>query len=260
MMCAPSRPVRALTLLLAACALGAAERPSLQVPAASAPPAIDGSLDDPVWAAAAVVDGLSPARGAKRPAIFDRLGTEIRLLWDADALYVSFRCQDDEPWAAGTIEHDGNVYMDDVVEVFLDPQGDGRQWMEFQVNPLNTTLDLMSLNVGDGAAQPNGRLVSTADLFSFRAWEATGLRTATGRIPGGWSAELAIPAAALTKRSGGGPLTARTMRGNLMRYDHPPKGDGGRELVHMNWAPVAHGCPHISPAAMGELVLLPAAP
>lgn len=251
---------RAAALLLACCCLAAAERPSLAVPHAAAPPAIDGSLDDAAWAGAAVIAGLSPARGARRGPEFDLLATEIRLLWDADALYVAFRCRDDEVWASGAIAHDGDVYTDDVVEVFVDPQGDGRQWMEFQVNPLNTTLDLMSLDVGDGASQANGRLVSTAGLFSFRAWEAPGLRTATGRFPGGWTVELAIPAAVLTRRSGGGPLGARSMRGNLMRYDHRPRPDGTRALVHMNWAPVAHGCPHLSPAAMGELVLLPAAP
>jgi hypothetical protein len=252
--------MRPLLALFAVCTLVAAERPALQVPCAAAAPSIDGALDEPAWAGAAVVTGLSPARGGERTPAFDLLATEIRLLWDAEALYISFRCVDDEAWASGRVAHDGDVYMEDVVEVFVDPQGDGRQWMEFQVNPLNTTLDLMSLNVGDGAAQPNGRLVSTADLFHFRAWEAPGLRTATGRFAGGWTAELAIPAAVLTKRSGGGPLTARTMRGNLMRYDHRPQADGKRELLHMNWAPVAHGCPHISPAAMGDLILLPAAP
>lgn len=255
---------RCIACLLGLAALGALETPTLHVPHAATPPVIDGVLDDAAWVSAGVIPSLLPAQGVQRPAGMDRVPTEIRLLWDEQAVYISFRCTDDEIYASGTIEHDGNVYMDDVCEVFLDPKGDGRQWIEIQVNPLNQTLDLISLCVGDATCQPNERLVSTTDLFAIRGWEATGLRTASGRLRDGgkevgWTVELAIPAAALTKRLGTTALAAGTMRGNLMRYDHQPKpGKAERNLLHMNWAPVAHGCPHISPGAMGTLVLDPA--
>jgi hypothetical protein len=244
--------------------LGAAELPSLHVPHTVQAPQIDGKLDDPGWAAAGVITGLQPAQGVPRSPAMDRLATEIRLLWDEQALYVAFRCADAEIYATGSIAHDGNIYMEDVCEIFLDPKGDGRQWIEIQVNPLNQTLDLITFCVGDAACQPNGRLVSTADLFSLREWEAAGLRTASGRLrdgdtESGWTVEMAIPAAVLTQRLGTKALAAGTMRANLMRYDHQPKpGTSERSLLHMNWSPVVHGCPHISPAAMGTLILDPA--
>jgi hypothetical protein len=256
--------MRILMASLLAWTLAAAERPELHIPHTATPPQIDGRLDDAAWSGAGVIAALQPALGVARPAAMDRVPTEIRLLWDEQALYVAFRCTDDEVYASGTIEHDGNVYMDDVCEIFVDPKGDGRQWIEIQVNPLNQTLDLISLCVGDATCQPNGRLVSTTDLFAIRGWEATGLRTASGRLREGdnevgWTVEMAIPASALTKRLGTTTLSAGQMRGNLMRYDHPPKpGKSERSLLHMNWSPVVSGCPHISPAAMGTLILDPA--
>ncbi len=242
-----------------------ATRPVLHVPHASTPPVIDGVLDDAVWAQSGVIFSLQPALGQKRGADMDRVPTEIRLLWDEQALYIAFRCTDDDIYATGTVTHDGNIYAEDVCEVFVDPKGDGRQWIEIQVNPLNQTLDLISLCVGDAACQPNGRLVSTTDLFALRGWEATGMHTASGRLREddkviGWTVEMSIPASALTQRLGTPTLGAGQMRANLMRYDHQAKaGEVKRGLLHMNWSPVVNGCPHISPAAMGTLILDPAA-
>lgn len=252
--------MRAALLLVAAAWGMAAEAapalPELRVPRAAAPPAIDGRLDDPCWAAAGVIGALQPALGQRRGPLLDRLATRIAVVWDPDALYLSFACTDDEIFAEGKAVHDGNIYLEDVCEVFLDAKGDGRQWIELQINPLNQTLDLMSLDVGSGAALPNRRLADTRDLFSFRGWEAEGWRTATGRIDGGWTVEMAIPAPVLAKRLGAKALAPGRMRANFMRYDHRPRPDGKRDLLQMNWSPVAHGCPHLSPTAMGVLELV----
>lgn len=237
----------------------AAEPPTLTVPRAAEAPGIDGRLDETAWTQAAVIPSLLPPRGQQASA--DIQPTEIRLLWDATGMHLAFRCLDDEIYASGTIPHDGDVYREDVCEVFLDAKGDGRQWIEIQVNPLNQTLDLMSLNVGDTASLPNGRLASTTDLFSFRGWEAEGLRTAAGRLTEGdreigWTVEMTIPATALTKRLGVKELQPGAMRANFIRYDHRlPQSGTQRRLVQQNWAPVVHGCPHISPSAMGFLIL-----
>ncbi len=235
------------------------------MPHTSTPPVIDGMLDDAAWTQAGVIVSLQPAFGQQRDPAMDRVPTEIRLLWDEQALYIAFRCMDDDIYATGTIAHDGNIYEEDVCEVFVDPKGDGRQWIEIQVNALNQTLDLISLCVGDATCQPNGRLVSTTDLFAIRGWEATGMHTASGRLREGdtvigWTVEMSIPASALTQRLGTSTLVAGEMRANLIRYDHQAKaGAATRNMLHMNWSPVVNGCPHISPAAMGTLILDPAA-
>lgn len=241
--------------------------PELSVPHTAEPPVIDGLLGDACWSRAAVIEGLLPARGGTYQDKLDKRPTTVRLLWDKDNLYVSFTCKDEDVFATGTVAHDGNIYTEDACEVFIDAKGDGRQWIEIQVNPLNQTLDLMSFFSGDTKdVNANGRLVTSGtDFWSFRSWEAEGMRNASGRLVDGdgniigWTVEMAIPAKLLTKRWGGGDLRPLAMRANFVRYDHPRKEDGEREVLFMSWGVVEHGCPHISPTAMGRLILLPPA-
>ena len=243
--------------------------PEITIPHTSEPPVIDGLLGDACWSKAAVIEGLLPARGGTYQAKIDRRPTTVRLLWDKDNLYVSFACKDEDVFATGTVAHDGNIYTEDACEVFIDAKGDGRQWLEIQVNPLNQTLDLMSFFTGNPQAVTKTlRLApeeTALDFWSFRAWEAEGLRNASGRLVDGdgnivgWTVEMAIPAKLLMKRWDGGDLRPLEMRANFVRYDHPRKEDGEREVIFMSWGTVEHGCPHISPAAMGRLLLQPAA-
>lgn len=239
-------------------------RPVAEVVFCTQPPVIDGDLSDASWKNAVPLASLQPARGGKYQDKIAARPTEIRLLWDADNLYVCFSCKDEDIFCTGTIAHDGNIYQEDVCEVFLDAKGDSRQWIEMQVNARNQTLDLMSLYLGDTAAlTASGRFTPDAlsrELWSFRGWEAEGLRTASGRLLEGgtvvgWTVEMAIPAKNITKRLGGGALKPCSFRANFVRYDHPLKKDGTREMLFMNWSPVENGCPHISPAAMGVLNL-----
>jgi len=52
-----------------------------------------------------------------------------------------------------------------------------------------------------------------------------------------------------------------TLRAHLLRYrwtkPFSTAVDPERRLIAMSWAPVLHGCPHISPGAMGVLKLEP---
>ncbi|MBN2711302.1 MAG: carbohydrate-binding family 9-like protein [Planctomycetes bacterium] len=228
-------------------------------------PVIDGLLADECWKDAPAIEGLQPSINGKYQADIDKSPTAIRLLWDAEYLYVSFSCRDDDIFVTGTVPHDGNIYSEDACEVFIDAKGDGRQWFEIQVNPLNQTLDLIHFFLGDTSdVTPTGRLSSkevARDRWYFRSWEAEGLRTASGRIVEdgkvvGWTVEMAIPAASIMKRLGGGELKPGKIRANFVRYDYyPADKKGKRKSMFMSWAAVEYGCPHISPGAMGTVVL-----
>jgi hypothetical protein len=241
--------------------------PRLAVPHAAAAPVIDGALTDPAWTQAAVIASLRPALGGD-PAEVAQTPTVVRVLWREEFLFVAFECRDDDIFVTGKMLRDNDLYKEDVVEVFLDGGGDGRQWIEIQVSPLGEVLDLMFVLAGDpehnDALRLTDELVSR-HLFSFREWNLAGLTRAVGRMEEGgrgvgWTVEMAIPAAAVICRHGREPLQPMVLRANFLRYDHRPKPDGeGRNLIPMNWAPVQHGCPHISPAAMGFLELMPAA-
>lgn len=158
---------------------------------ASGPLTIDGSLDEPAWKAAAWSDDFVDILGASAPK--PRFRTRMKLLWDDRALYIGAELE--EPRLQASLrEHDSIIYHDNDFEVFLDPDGDGLNYSELEMNALNATWDLLlpkPYHLG-GSAQ-------------FQ-WELLGLQTAvkcdgnlndaTGESKG-WSLEIAIPWSAL---------------------------------------------------------------
>ena len=151
---------------------------------------IDGTLDEATWA-------LSPRVGEMRlihaPDRRPAFPTEAAVTWDATHLYVAFACSDPEPWARYGARDD-RLWEEEVVEVFLDPDGDGRNYAEVEVSPTNVVVDLLI-----AAPQAGGP--------GARRWDIAGLQTAVRRHASGWVAEMAIPWAAL---AGAGVTAAPT--------------------------------------------------
>lgn len=99
---------------------------------------IDGILDENAWNDAELTNK------------FVILGNDVdeanqagyaKMLWDDTYLYVAFISEDTKIW--GTFQNqDDPLYKEDVVEVYIDPDGDGENYIEVEVNPLNTIFDL----------------------------------------------------------------------------------------------------------------------
>ena len=238
--------------------------PSLAVPRTDTPPVIDGSLSDDVWSNAVVIPALFPASKAKG-AQLAVLPTTVRVLWDAQYLYVGFECEGSDIFCSGTMRHDDLLYKEDVCEVFIDGVGDGRQFIELQVNPDDTNLDLMYVFTKEADYTSDMRLTPVLcerDRWKFLEWEMTGLRTAGKRIlrdgkVAGWSVEMAIPAESIMRRKGSALFFPAQIRANFIRYAHPLSAKTGqRGLLQMNWSPVLLGNPHNSPARMGQVNLI----
>jgi hypothetical protein len=156
-------------------------------------------------------------------------------------------------FCTGTKRHDDLLYEEDVCEVFIDGFGDGRQFIEIQVNPDGVNLDLMYVFTKAAEYTPEGRLTQRlcdTDRWKFLEWDLPGLRTAARRTAIGWSAELAIPAAPIMKRRGSAKFYPTTIRANFVRYDWENK-----TLHQQSWSAEALGNPHNSPARMGYLHL-----
>jgi hypothetical protein len=98
---------------------------------------IDGVLDEPAWKRAQVITLREGALGGKV-----HYATRVRMLWDDDAIYVAFEC-DDPDIHAPLAGHDENLWQHDVVELFVDPDGDGKSYMELHVAPSGGTADLL---------------------------------------------------------------------------------------------------------------------
>ena len=180
---------------------------------ASGPVKIDGKLDERAWAEATplpLAHCYGPRYGEKAP-----LATAARMLWDDTNLYVAFECEDPDIFGR-TADRDSELWEEEVVEVYIDPDGDGKDYLEFEVNPRNAVIDLKI---------PSADQVEGDNYKRFRRWDAKGWKTAVhveGTLDNRtdadrrWTVEMAIPFSALGTRT---PKLGATWRVQLYRID-----------------------------------------
>ena len=140
------------------------------------PPVIDGKLDDPAWATAALVDNLHQTSPIEYAVPEER--SEIYLLYDDETLYVGARLHDPEPdkITANNLRQADNVGQDDRFYITIDPFNTRRSGYFFGLNPNGVRADGLYQNVTD----------------FYGAWDSIFFAEA-GRFEGGWIAEFAIP-------------------------------------------------------------------
>lgn len=188
--------------------------------------------------------------------------TQVRVLWTPDDLLVRFDCVDHSivllpGGGPAPAQRDLPYYKADVAEVFLDPVGDSRMWMEFEISPNNGIFDSIYFLTADPQSQDNGLLsneILARQFFTLKEWNLDGLRSETRIWPrGGWSAILDIPARSILQRLGKTQFApGLDMRVNFVRFDYFPD---NRPAVFTCWNPTLLGCAHISPSLMGDVVL-----
>jgi hypothetical protein len=178
------------------------------------PLVIDGHLDEFSWEKAEQINGferiLNDYDQITRP-------TRARMLWDDQNIYFAFVCQDPDMWTLLT-EEDASFWDEEVVEVFIDPDGDAKNYLELEVNQDNAKVDLVVRTL-------------TPDWDSSIPWDIKGLQTAvatygtvndSASIDQGWTVEIAIPYSAMAEGiTGGGqaPKVGDSWRLNLYRIE-----------------------------------------
>ncbi|HUU83534.1 MAG TPA: CehA/McbA family metallohydrolase [Phycisphaerae bacterium] len=194
-----------MTALLAGCASHrpVTHRPSVSAqadlprhyvcPKATGPIVIDGHLDDPAWASAPWTDPFVDIEGDDKPQ--PRHHTRAKMTWDDDYLYIAAALDEPHVWATLT-RRDQIVFRDNDFEVFIDPDGDAREYYEIEINPLNTIFDLLLMRTyTDGGP-------------ALHDWNLEGLKTAvhvdgtlndTSDVDRGWSVEFALPWSSLAE-------------------------------------------------------------
>jgi hypothetical protein len=195
--------------------------PHYLVRRAVSPITVDGDLSEFAWASVPQIDGFQRILNDYGRVLH---ATRARMVWDDEALYLAFACRDPEMWALYTQEDDP-MWSEEVVEAFIDPDGDGRDYLEVEVNPLNAVVDLHI-----GSISP--------EWVSDRDWDIAGLRTAVavhGTVNDstdtdvGWTVEIAIPWSAFEPTIVGGarPQVGDRWRLNLYRIERVA-GQGAR--------------------------------
>lgn len=212
--------------------------PVVRAARARGPVAVDGHLDENAWAAAAVAPGFlqrDPVEGA--PATEP---TELKILFDDDALYVGARLRDAEPERiVRQLSRRDTVVEADTFSLFLDPHHDHLTGVEFQVAASGVQRDAVVYD----------------DNFESDSWDAV-WDSAVTRDAGGWVVEMRIPFSQLRF-----PSTPRHVWGvNARRVVHRKQEASWLALVPRNESGLAsrmahlHGIEGIAPARHLELL------
>src|ERR1043166_2081036 len=129
-----------LVLLVLCCAAAGASAQSLpvyEVVRVTSAMNIDGKLDEKAWAEAQPVGAFVNNRDGSRT----ELQTEARILYDDRFIYFAFRVVDQNIWATMK-KRDEHLWLQEGVGVFLEANPAIPNYIELEVNPLGTMLDI----------------------------------------------------------------------------------------------------------------------
>lgn len=142
---------------------------------------VDGILDESVYDAASIATNFFQLNPHNGQAAYEK--TEIKILYDDDALYIGAMMYDNPDSIASYITTRDNIGVSDYLLVFLDPNNEGLLSYEFLITPANSQTDIKGIHGNDGD-------------YEDGSWNAV-WQSATKILDNGWSAELRIPYSAL---------------------------------------------------------------
>jgi len=179
-------------LLLTTVLVGDAQFKNVQVKKGAAP-TIDGELNEPGWAAAFAGGTMVTPDGKPLP---EASKAEVGLMYDDTNLYVAFKVKDSDVTSNytdtnkrdQTLWSGGEKKASDVVEMFLDPDGDGVNYLELQVAPTGALFDAKF----DSHRTPKWEAASAFTIDMKQAVRVDGSLNATGADQG-YTVEVAIP-------------------------------------------------------------------
>ena len=153
---------------------------------------IDGKLDEASWQKAKFTEDFEDISG--KGFATPKYKTNAKMLWDDDYLYVGAVLEEPNI-VANLTQRDTIIYYDNDFEVFIDPDNDGHNYYEIEVNARNVIFDL----VLEKPYRVGGDF--------FLQWDCPGLKSAIHcegtlnnpkDVDKFWSVEMAIPRQALT--------------------------------------------------------------
>ena len=205
----------------------------------SAPIVVDGVGDELAWQ-------LAPAVGAftrfQHDDLQPRWRTTAKMLWDRDHLYFLVAVEDPDIWSSMTEGDTACLCREETIEIFIDPDGNGKDYAEIHINCLDTINDIWipknDFKFADGSA------VVWDDLY---AWTQEGMRHAVQNhgtvndstdVDQGSVFEFAMPWKGFGKIAGTAtvpPPPGAVWRININRYERA-RGEDKPELS--GWAPL----------------------
>jgi len=149
-------------------------------------PQIDGHIDEAVWDQATPLTEFTQAQPDEGAGATER--TEVRVLYDAENIYISARMWDSRPdlMVSTVLRRDESHNDNDAFAVTLDTYHDHRNGFFFETNARGALFDAQI--IGEGGRQGPGGGGSTFNADWDAVWHSAGQLTDEG-----WSVEIAIP-------------------------------------------------------------------
>ena len=196
---------------------------------------VDGRLTESFWAKVSGVSLVNNLDGS--PGTYQ---TEAKILYDDNFLYVAFRSADSNIWATYK-QRDRHLCDEEVVEVFVQADPEQSNYLEFEVNPLGTMLDIYLLDI----RKP----------LHYQSWNSEKLKWGVhvnGTVDGKsgdleWTCEIAIPMEDIVMASHLPPRAGDRWRMNLYRMEQKPV------PALLAWSPTFKDDFHL-PDKFGEIV------
>lgn len=199
------------------------------------PICIDGRLDEQTWKDVPFIEFHDIADGSA-----PKYSTRARILWDDNYLYVSFDVEEPNVWAvvgkqigeprqlwevSAEAKAKFLLFRDSFLKVFLDPDGDGKNYLEFLINALGNINDVW---FGCGSRRTDRQQDDFSPKNYHLEWDCADLKSAVDirgtlnnpeDIDKGWSVEMAFPWASLSSFTAGRcpPAASDTWRAHLGR-------------------------------------------
>jgi hypothetical protein len=162
---------------------------------------LDGTLDDYAWSRAVTTPSfVNVATG--EPTTADDVTGSVKLIYDDRALYLGFEVFDEDLRGGfDPSQPDPRLWLQDAVEIMIDPDGDGdnRDYYEIQVGPQNLIFDSQFDAYNLPRGEPDGP-------FGHQDWSANAASAVQlrgtlddAREDEGYTVELSIPWASFTK-------------------------------------------------------------
>jgi uncharacterized repeat protein (TIGR03806 family) len=197
-----------------------------------APIQVDGAGSDPAWKQAEPIAAFHlPWLGNQ--ARMARTAATAKLLWDREYLYFFAELEDSDLFADIT-KHNGDLWKNDVFELFFRPDAAKTGYYEFLVNAAGATFEAFYPKYGANAKEGEGGAFHLEAKVKLR-----GTLNKRDDVDQGWSVEGRIPWTDFV-RTGGRPTPGEEWKLNLCRYDY-----------HKDWKEPELSC--IAPIAQKKL-------
>jgi len=198
-----SLPLLILFLFPLCAGIAADSPPSVRAVRVQVPPHIDGRLNDPVWNLATPATGFRQRQPLDGEPASER--TEIRVLYDAAALYFGCMYVDSEPGKiVARLARRDDEDETDTGSIRIDSFHDSRNAFEFTFNPAGVKVDILQFEDGN-----------REDASWDPVWELETQISAEG-----WSAEIRIPFSVLRYKTSEGDADAQIWGINFTRFIH----------------------------------------